>query len=97
MQKATNDLDRDETYIPPLRSALPFAVAGAHALEETPAATLLKLCIRQFLCVVSFCARLLIYIYGSAEHGVWAVDSNFTCCACFFFAECVKLNLIISN
>ena len=52
IQKATNDLDRDETYIPPLRSALPFAVAGAHALEETPAATLFKLCIRQFLCVV---------------------------------------------
>ncbi|KAJ7200843.1 fatty acid desaturase-domain-containing protein [Mycena pura] len=51
----TNNLDRDETYLPPLRSdfGLPEAAYARpadymHALGETPAFTLFKLFIRQF-------------------------------------------------
>ncbi|KAJ7080443.1 fatty acid desaturase-domain-containing protein [Mycena epipterygia] len=54
--KATNNLDRDETYLPPTRSDLhlPDTEVAApadyiHALGETPAFTLFKLVVRQFL------------------------------------------------
>ncbi|KAJ7454201.1 fatty acid desaturase-domain-containing protein [Mycena latifolia] len=54
--KATNNLDRDETYLPPTRSDLHLPDADAatpadymHALGETPAFTLFKLVVRQFL------------------------------------------------
>ncbi|KAF5362446.1 hypothetical protein D9756_002419 [Leucocoprinus leucothites] len=54
--KSTNNLERDETYIPPTRKSLKLpdgrvAVRMDYAdiLEETPAFTLFKLFIRQFL------------------------------------------------
>ncbi|KAJ6511709.1 fatty acid desaturase-domain-containing protein [Mycena vulgaris] len=54
--KSTNNLERDETYLPPTRSdfRLPDADIAApadymHALGETPAFTLFKLVVRQFL------------------------------------------------
>lgn len=55
-QKATNSLERDETYMPLTRKdfKLPDAKVAvrmdyAEVLEETPAFTLFKLFIRQFL------------------------------------------------
>lgn len=54
--KATNNLERDETYIPPTRKDLKLPdgrvavrMDYAHVLEETPAYTLFKLFVRQFL------------------------------------------------
>ncbi|KAF8627156.1 hypothetical protein AX17_006372 [Amanita inopinata Kibby_2008] len=53
--KATNNLERDETYIPPTRKDLKLPdgrvavrMDYVHALEDTPAYTLFKLFIRQF-------------------------------------------------
>ncbi|TFK71132.1 hypothetical protein BDN72DRAFT_838056 [Pluteus cervinus] len=53
--KSTNNLERDETYHPPSRKDLKLAdgevmvrMDYAEILEETPAFTLFKLCIRQF-------------------------------------------------
>ena len=55
-QKSTNNLDRDETYVPPTRTdfKLPDGKVAVKMdyvkiLEETPAFTLFKLFIRQFL------------------------------------------------
>ncbi|KAK2460742.1 hypothetical protein APHAL10511_007212 [Amanita phalloides] len=54
--KATNNLERDETYIPPTRRDLELpdrriavCLDYVEALEETPAYTLFKLLVRQFL------------------------------------------------
>ncbi|KAF9447277.1 hypothetical protein P691DRAFT_793638 [Macrolepiota fuliginosa MF-IS2] len=53
--KATNNLDRDETYVPPTRKSLKLPdgrvavkMDYAEILEETPAFTLFKLFVRQF-------------------------------------------------
>ncbi|KAJ7503807.1 fatty acid desaturase-domain-containing protein [Mycena galericulata] len=63
--KATNHLDRDETYLPPTRSDLRLPSAKSaepadymHALGETPAFTLFKLIMRQFLCTSCTCFML---------------------------------------
>lgn len=57
-QKATNNLERDETYIPPTRKDLKLPdgrvavrMDYVQALEDTPAYTLFKLFVRQFLYV----------------------------------------------
>ena len=55
-QKSTNNLERDETYIPPTRKdfklpdgKIAVKMDYAEVLEETPAFTLFKMFVRQFL------------------------------------------------
>ena len=55
-QKSTNNLERDETYIPPTRKDLKLPdgkiavkMDYTEVLEETPAFTLFKMFVRQFL------------------------------------------------
>jgi hypothetical protein len=57
-QKATNSLERDETYMPPTRKDLKLPdgrvavrLDYVQALEDTPMYTLFKLFVRQFLYV----------------------------------------------
>ena len=56
MQKSTNNLERDETYIPPTRKdfklpdgKIAVKMDYTEVLEETPAFTLFKMFVRQFL------------------------------------------------
>ena len=55
-QKSTNNLERDETYIPPTRKdfklpdgKIAVKMDYTEVLEETPAFTLFKMFVRQFL------------------------------------------------
>ena len=55
-QKSTNNLERDETYIPPTRKdfklpdgKIAVRMDYTEVLEETPAFTLFKMFVRQFL------------------------------------------------
>ena len=55
-QKSTNNLERDETYIPPTRKdfklpdgKIAVKMDYTEILEETPAFTLFKMFVRQFL------------------------------------------------
>jgi hypothetical protein len=55
-QKSTNNLERDETYIPPTRKDFKLPDGNiavrmdyTEVLEETPAFTLFKMFVRQFL------------------------------------------------
>ena len=55
-QKSTNSLERDETYIPPTRKdfklpdgKIAVRMDYTEVLEETPAFTLFKMFVRQFL------------------------------------------------
>jgi hypothetical protein len=55
-QKSTNNLERDETYIPPTRKdfklpdgKIAVKMDYTEVLEETPAFTLFKIFFRQFL------------------------------------------------
>ena len=55
-QKSTNNLERDETYVPPTRKdfklpdgKIAVKMDYTEVLEETPAFTLFKMFVRQFL------------------------------------------------
>ncbi|KAJ6562236.1 fatty acid desaturase-domain-containing protein [Mycena capillaripes] len=96
--KATNHLDRDETYLPPLRSDfhLPAPeVAGPadymDALAETPAFTLFKLVVRQFF---GFQLYLLHNRKGNRRYPPWT--SHYKPTSALFKPE-QRASIILSN
>ncbi|KAJ7164341.1 fatty acid desaturase-domain-containing protein [Mycena filopes] len=96
--KATNHLDRDETYLPPTRSDLHLPALGVatptdymDALGETPAFTLFRLLVRQFL---GFQLYLLHNRKGNRRYPPWTSHYR---PASALFRPSQRTSIIISN